>query len=235
MWTDVVDLRDFYASSLGQMAARMIGLRIRVMWPSVHAQRVLGIGYAVPYLSSLQQEAERTLALMPAPQGVIHWPGEGPGLVALTDEAEIPLPDLSIDRILLIHALENSEQLRKMLREAWRILSDSGRLLVVVPNRRGVWAQFAHTPFGHGHPYTVAQLSRLLCDNLFTPLQHSQALFAPPLFPRITVGSARICEEVGSRGFATFGGVILMEAGKQLYAGPPLETVRRRVLFPLPQ
>jgi SAM-dependent methyltransferase len=235
MWTDVVDLRDFYDSSLGQMAIRMIGRRIRGMWPSVRAQRVLGLGYAAPYLSFFRQEAERTLAVMPASQGVIHWPNEGPGLVTLADEADIPLPDLSIDRILLVHAIENSEQLRRMLRETWRILSDSGRLLVVVPNRRGVWAQFAHTPFGHGHPYTVAQLSRLLRDNLFTPARHSQALFAPPLFPRMVVRSARVCEEVGSRGFSTFGGVILMDAGKQIYAAPPLETVRRRVFLPLPE
>ena len=235
MWTDVVDLRDFYASSLGQMAAQMIHRRIRVMWPSIRAQRVLGLGYAVPYLSSFRQEAERTLAVMPASLGVVHWPREEPGLVTLADEAEIPFPDLSIDRVLLVHALENSEKLRKMLRESWRILSDSGRLLVVVTNRRGVWAQFAHTPFGHGHPYTVAQLSRLLRDNLFTPIQHSHALFAPPLFPRMVASSARVCEEVGLRGFSTFSGVILMEAEKQLYAGPPLKTVRRRAFLPLPE
>ena len=35
MWIDVVDLRDFYASSLGQVARRMIRRQLRTLWPNV--------------------------------------------------------------------------------------------------------------------------------------------------------------------------------------------------------
>src|SRR3546814_13257369 len=88
---------------------------------------------------------------MPARQGVMHWPaGEG-GLVALADEAELPFLDLSIDRLLLVHAVECSEQLRSMLREAWRVLSGIGRLLVVVTNRRGLWARLASSTLCNGY------------------------------------------------------------------------------------
>ena len=106
---------------------------------------------------------------MPAAQGVLHWPPEGPNRVVLTDEGELPLADFSIDRVLLVHGIEFSEQIRPMLKEAWRVLAGGGRLLAVLPNRRGIWARIDNTPFGQGHPYTTSQLSRLLREESFTP------------------------------------------------------------------
>ncbi len=127
MWTDVVDLRDFYATSPGRMARRLVNRRIRAIWPDLTGQRLLGLGYPVPYLGAFQDEAERTLAVMPALQGVLHWPQSGPNQVALADEAELPFPDQSLDRVMLIHAVEFSEQVRPMLREAWRVMTSGGR------------------------------------------------------------------------------------------------------------
>src|SRR3546814_8778053 len=114
-------------------------------------------------------EAGRVLAFMPASQGVMHWPPEGAGLVSLVEETDLPLPDYSIDRVLLAHGLENADSLRALLREIWRVLTGDGRVLVVVPNRRGLWARSDRTPLGWGHPYSAAQLSRVLRDNMFTP------------------------------------------------------------------
>ena len=218
MWTDAVDLRDFYRTSLGQMARRIIRRQIRELWPDTSGMTVLGLGYATPYLLPFRDEAERVIAVMPAAQGVLHWPAEGAGLVTLTDETELPLPDVSVDRVLLVHGLECSEQLRPMLREIWRVLADGGRLLAVVPSRRGIWARLDRTPFGHGHPYTTAQLNRLLRDTLFTPTRTARALFAPPSISRMVIASAPALEEIGVRWFPTFAGVLVIEAGKQIYA-----------------
>ena len=85
MWTDVVDLRDFYVSTLGQVARRMVRRRLRELWPDVTGQNVLGLGYAVPYLNGFREEAERVLAAMPAGQGVLHWPPDEAGLTTLID------------------------------------------------------------------------------------------------------------------------------------------------------
>ncbi|MDA1311018.1 MAG: methyltransferase domain-containing protein, partial [Proteobacteria bacterium] len=142
MYNDAVDLWDFYGTSLGQVARRLIRRRIRGVWPNVSGMTVLGLGYATPYLRPFRDEAERVFALMPAQQGVLHWPREGRNLVALSDESELPLQDVSVDRVLLVHGMECSEQLRPMLHEIWRVLTGNGRLLVVVPNRRGLWARF---------------------------------------------------------------------------------------------
>lgn len=236
MHNDVVDLRDFYATGLGQVARRMIRRRLRELWPHVRGETFLGLGYATPYLRAFRDEAERVIAVMPAPQGVLHWPPEGPNVVALADEVELPLPDLSVDRVLLVHGLECTEQLRPMLREIWRVLSGRGRVLIVVPNRRGLWARREATPFGYGQPYTSGQLSRLLRDNLFTPLQTARALYLPPLHARLMLGSAPAWEQVGARWFQAFGGVVIVEAGKQLYAATAVPAKpRRRVLVGLPK
>jgi len=131
MWTDVLDLNEFYRSTLGQMTVRLLRARLREVWPNVRGETVLGLGYATPFLRPFVEEAQRAFAFMPAPQGVTRWPREGRNLTALVDELDLPLPDRSVDRILLIHAVESTEQVRPLLREIWRVMADGGRLIVV--------------------------------------------------------------------------------------------------------
>src|SRR5579862_2391915 len=102
MPSDVVDLRDFYRSALGQVARRMIRRAVQRIWPDLRGMRLLGIGYPTPFLSALSTSSERTLALMPASLGVLRWPGGSPNLVTLADEGELPFADFSIDRVLLV-------------------------------------------------------------------------------------------------------------------------------------
>jgi SAM-dependent methyltransferase len=167
---DVVDLRNFYAQRLGTVARRFIGRGIRARWSDTTSLRVLGIGYATPYLGLFREEAERCLALMPATQGVVRWPSARPALAALVEEDDWPLTDAAVDRVLLVHALENSADPAELLREAWRVLAGGGRLLAVVPNRRGLWARMDTTPFGQGRPYSRPQITHLLRETWFTPI-----------------------------------------------------------------
>ncbi|MEX0922521.1 MAG: methyltransferase domain-containing protein [Rhodovibrionaceae bacterium] len=229
MWSDVVDLREFYESRRGQVARHLIRHRLRQVWPDLRGQSLLGLGYATPYLRQFLGEAERVVALMPAPQGVLHWPPEGHNLVGLAEETVLPLPDYALDRVLLVHGLESSESLREMLQEIWRVMTSTGRLLIVVPNRRGIWARSDRTPFGHGHPYSQSQLSRLLRDNGFTPTRTERALYIPPVRSKTLLGAAPAWERLGGRWFPTFSGVLLMEAGKQLYAAREKPARRRRL------
>lgn len=237
MYADVIELRDFYGERTGQVARHLVRRQLRTIWPDVQGQRVLGVGYASPYLRQFREEAERVLAFMPARQGVLRWPPEGPNCVGLVDEGAWPLPDYSVDRILLVHALEHSEQLRTLLHEAWRVLMGDGRLLVVVPNRRGVWSRLERTPFGHGHPYSASQLGHLLREEMFLPMRTFHALFVPPTRTRTLLGAAPAWERIGQRWFTRFGGVVMIEASKQIYAlNKPMKAVERgRVVVPFPQ
>jgi SAM-dependent methyltransferase len=202
MWTDIVDLRDFYANPLGRLARRLIARRIRAFWPDVVGKRVLGVGFAVPFLGPFQAEAERVLAAM------------------LTDEDALPFPDRSIDRLLLVHCLEGSAHVRPFMRECWRVLADGGRLVVVVTNRRGLWSRAEATPFAQGSPYSMGQTTRMLRDNLFVPRQNTTALFVPPVWWRLFRAWAPALENLGARWFPTFAGVVIVEAEKQIYAAP---------------
>ena len=225
---DVVDLRDFYATTLGQVAARAVRRKIRSIWSDLRDMDVLAVGYPVPYLNPLRNDGARVMVAMPSRQGVLHWPAEGSVATVLADEWELPFPDLSMDRVLIVHGLETTERLRPMLREAWRVLKGSGRLMIVAPNRRGLWARFERTPFGHGQPFSPRQISRLLRDNLFTPVQTRHALFVPPTHSRMILASAPAWEQVGHRVFRHFSGVILAEATKQIYAGHAAPARKRR-------
>jgi len=218
MWTDVIDLRDFYASPAGRVARGVLRKNMREIWPDVTGLNILGLGYTTPLLGAFRANAQRTIAAMPAQQGVLHWPLGENGLSALVDEAELPFPDLSQDRVILAHALECSEQLRPMLREVWRVLSEGGRLMLIVPNRRGIWSRLETTPFAHGQPYSPGQISRLLRDNMFTPIQSRSCLYVPPTNSRMVLSSARAWESIGKMIVPAFGGVVIMEAGKEIYA-----------------
>ncbi len=232
MWADVVDLRDFYATSLGRVAGRAVRARLRELWPDVRGQRILGLGYAAPFLTPFLDEAERVAVAMPMGQGVLPWPRGGPNRAVLVDECELPFPDSSYDRVVLAHAVENAESLRPMLREVWRLMTDGGRMAVVVPNRRGIWARVERSPFAHGHPYSTGQLSRLLRDNLFTPTRADGALFVPPLRSRMVLGAAPAWEKIGRRFLPQFAGVVTMEATKQIYAIPATTAPARRRRLP---
>jgi len=234
MASDVVDLRDFYRTALGQVARRMIRRAIQRVWPDLHGMRLLGLGYPTPFLSVLGSETERTIAVMPASIGVLGWPVEGPNVVALADEGELPFADYSIDRVLLVHGLETSDEVRAMLKEVWRVLAGGGRLLIVAPNRRGIWARLDRTPFGSGRPYTQSQLSQLLRDEQFTPVGSDAALFVPPSTGRMVRRSAAAWERIGRRWFPTFAGVLLVEATKQIYAKPAAARAPRRRLVYAP-
>jgi len=234
MASDVVDLRDFYRSALGQVARRMIRRAVQRVWPDLHGMRLLGIGYASPFLSAVSADTERTVALMPASLGVLRWPAAGGNLVTLADEGELPFADYSIDRVLLVHALETSDEVRAMLKEIWRVLAGGGRVLIVAPNRRGIWARLDRTPFGSGRPYTLSQLSQLLRDEQFTPVGSQAALFIPPSRHRMMLRSAPAWERIGTRWFPTFAGVLLVEATKQIYAKPAAALPPRRRLVYAP-
>lgn len=217
-WPDVTRLKQFYGSLTGQVACQALRRRIRQFWPAMEGESLLGIGYAPPYLLPYLEQADPAMACMPAEQGVAHWPAASRNLSFLADEGALPLADNMINRVLLAHALENSDQARRMLEEAWRVLAPTGRILVIAPNRSGMWARASSSPFAHGRPYSASQLRQLLADARFAPLETRAALFFPPTKWKFLLRAARLMEEAGCRLFPGFGGVILIEAEKQIYA-----------------
>jgi SAM-dependent methyltransferase len=215
MHTDIRQLLDFYASPLGARARRIIAHRIRARWPRAAGLTLMGLGFATPYLGSFRGEVVQLGALMPSTQGAAVWPTTGRVKTIVVEETTLPLQDNSVDRMLVVHCIETTENVRGMLREIWRVLAPEGRLLLVVPNRRGMWARFDRTPFGHGRPYSPAQLERLLTDAMLNPLSLETALHMPPFESRVVLRSALTLERLGARVAPAFAGLILVEARKE--------------------
>ncbi len=219
------DLREFYDGLQGRVVQRILRQRIRNWWPDTRHQRVLGIGYALPYLRPFIGEAQGVAALMPRRLGAVFWP-EDKGRVALCDEDRLPIETSSVDKILLVHGLPGQDSLESLLRESWRVLTGQGRVILAVPSRTGLWARFDHTPFGHGMPWSAGQLRLLLKQHLFVPERNARALFCPPTSSRLMLALAPAIEGIGTRFFGALGGVILIEASKQIYAGTALPVQR---------
>jgi len=228
---DIVDLRGFYSSGLGRSARSIISTAIAARWDHGVGLSVLGLGFAPPYLEPFVGHALRALAFMPASQGVINWPSNGLSATALVDTDALPLPDASIDRVLLVHSLEIAEHPRNLLDEIWRVLTPGGRIIAVVPSRSGLWARSERTPFGQGQPYSGSQLRDLLRDTLFSPVHWEEMLYLPPFEKPFILSSARTFEIIGRNLALPFAGVHLVEATKQLYR-PILTRKTARNLMP---
>ncbi len=233
MISDIVDLRNFYGSLLGRLAERSIAMALSSVWAKMPNERLVGLGYAVPWLDRFGADSERVFAFMPATQGAVNWPPGGPSGTALVFDEELPLFDSSIDRILMVHALEHAENPHETLKELWRVLAPGGRLVIVAPNRRGVWARFEHTPFGTGRPFSRGQLTELLRETNFTPSAWTDALHFPPSRRRWFLRFYQLLEKAGRRFWPIFSGVIVVEAQKRLYQGLPVaQRASRRVFVP---
>jgi SAM-dependent methyltransferase len=231
---DIVDLRAFYSTLLGRLAERSIAEAIATVWTSLPNERLVGLGYALPWLDRLGSSAERVFAFMPATQGAVNWPASGPSATVLVFDEDLPLFDASIDRMLMVHALEHAENPRETLKEVWRVLAPGGRLVIVVPNRRGVWARIEDTPFGTGRPYSRRQIIDLLREANFTPALFAEALFFPPTQRRWWLRFNGLFERMGRRFFPMFSGIIVVEAQKRLYQGLPVAArSSRRVFVPV--
>lgn len=231
MAIDARDAAAFYATPLGRLTARLLRDKLHAWWPDCSGLSVLGLGFTGPYLG-LWQSQSRCLAVSPSIMGAAAWPAGRPSLACLAEGEALPFADLSFDRILIVHGLEQADNTRRALREAWRLLKDDGRLIVVAPNRRGIWAYMESTPFGHGQPYSETQLSRLLSSLFFRVERQDAALFAPPLDWSPALRLFGLCESAGRALTPQFAGLTMAEAAKEMHGLIPAgaQTSGRRVL-----
>lgn len=219
MRRDVLDLRAFYATPLGQAVRSLVGRKVVEAWGDARGLDVLGLGYATPFLPAFVPAARRVVAAMPGAQGVERWPAGAPNLACLAEEEALPFPNAMFDRVLVIHGLEESDDPAAFLGEVKRVMSPAGRVVVAVAARRGLWAGSEATPFGYGRPFTRGQLEQAVRDAGLEPAAWSRALYVPPL--PILAASAEAFEQIGSRLTPPISGLILLEAVKQTFAAKP--------------
>jgi SAM-dependent methyltransferase len=233
MAQDVARLIEFYKSPLGRIARALVREQIIALSGNIAGQRILGLGFASPYLRFSLEKAERVLAFMPARQGASAWPREGPSHTVLCDPLEMPLTDAAVDLIVAVHAFEHIGDAEELMREIWRIAAPNAKLIVVVPRRRGLWAQRDNTPFGSGNPFSGPQLEKLLRDHSFTPEVWRDALFLPPSQSGLVLKSTRFFERAGRLLGPALAGVTIVRARKEAFpAVPRRKRIERFVRIP---
>jgi SAM-dependent methyltransferase len=231
MHLDVQDLRNFYyRSALGRIAQAAVRNQMLRFWPEAKGQTVCGYGFAVPLLRPYLAEARRVIGLMPGPQGVIPWPAGMPNVSVLCEEVMWPIETGHVDKLVMMHGLETCGHPSLVFDEALRVLGPGGRLIVVVPNRAGMWSRSDATPFGFGRPYSSGQLETQLRAHGFMPESHATVLYQPPSHHRVWRRFAPVIERVGRALPVYAGGVLMVEATKRVPPLPPGERIRSRPL-----
>jgi SAM-dependent methyltransferase len=200
------EIEDWYATPPGREAARLLVRAIAPLLNRGSTTRLLALGQTAPVLTRLHGlRHERVAMIVEQP---VRWPLTLPNRAAVADPERLPFADALFDDALLIHALELVAHPRTVLRELWRVLGPAGRLILIVPNRAGVWARVEALPFGRGHPYGRGGLTRLLEDAMFEVDSWATTLAAPP------VRRLRWLERPLARLAPTLGGVHVVSARK---------------------
>lgn len=218
MLVSAKDYEDFYLSRTGRVMRDVLRQKIRKIWPHAKGARLLGYGFAYPYLDLYRPEAEITVGAGRVEMGVLPWPEKEHNAALLAASQALPFESNYFDNVMLIHALEHAGSVRALLQETWRVLRSNGRMLLVIPNRTGLWSMASWSPFGLGTPYSRMQIVDFLREEQFDIESISPALFALPSTRNFTHNMAPTLERIGPYIMPALAGVYIIECTKKVYA-----------------
>ena len=174
-------LVSFYDTKLGRFVKRQIKRQLRSELDQLsNSSYLLSLGYSIPFLGRNWKKFYRFNLFFPATQGCFTFGDEKGNLSALVHENQLPLPDAIVDGMVCSHCFEHTHDEHQLLREIWRVLNGSGKLYLILPNRRGLWARFDNNPYGFGTSYSKRQIRKLLEQHQFIVESVKPVLFAPP-------------------------------------------------------
>ena len=148
----------------------------------------------------------------------------------MVDENELPLADIAVDRVLLVHALEMTNDPARCCAKSggcWRRAGGCWRWCRTGAVCGRAWTRRRSA---HGRPYSRSQINQLLRETWFTPTGWSEALYVPPVARGWFLRSAVAWERTGATLSAPFAGVHLVEATKQVYRAIPARREKRRLV-----
>lgn len=211
---------NFYNTRPGRTIRHVITAHLSALLPRDPTLSWAALGYPQPCLDLL---TARGVALpvavgLPGKTGGQIWPASGLNRTVLLEQEELPFASNSLDAVVLLHGLEFAREPEKLISECARVLIGQGRLILVVPNRRSLWAAADWSPFGCGRPFTYNQVARLLNDHSLVVEQHNTALFVPPYRWRPLWRMAVGFERLGPLMMPGIGGLHVFEASKQQFS-----------------
>jgi len=220
MFYNVDELTKFYKTFLGKVSVRIIEEKLKDIFQFSSNLKILGIGYPVPWLENLSNSAIDLFLAIPSQFSDYKWSRYQLNQTFVFEDIAIPIPDFYFERVFICHSIENSNEVEKLFKETWRVLDGQGKLILILPNRLGLWSRNENNPFGQGVPFTSFQISKLLNQYGFTNIKIYFSLFFPPSKNKIILNNADKFEYIFSKIFPSMGGIMIVEATKSMYAIP---------------
>jgi SAM-dependent methyltransferase len=208
----------------------MVERKLLEAWGDAHGLDVLALGYATPFVGPFRDRAARWWRPCRRSRA---WRSGRPGAATCDPDAEDSLPFPTPCSTGCWWCTAGGERRPgRLLREVWRVLAPSGRAIITVASRNGLWANTEKHALRPRPALHRSQLAELLREAELEPSGWTRALYVPPVawMARWAEGF----EAVGSRLWPPFAGLLMMEASKQTFAVKPrAERARVRVARPV--
>lgn len=216
MTSTVKELSDFYKTPLGEVVQVYCNDVIKKFIPeSTKNQFILGLGYVTPYLTKSLLEKNTVLSFTFDKMGGITWPNTACSQTAIVNGHNLPIANRAVDRLIVVHGLECCQSSEKLIKEMNRIIAPDGEILIIFPNKAGIWSHTSNTPFACGEHYTMSQLNTALSKNGFAITSEERFLYFPPTQSLYTQSFFAPVEMMGAYFLPYFSGLNAIAAKKR--------------------
>jgi SAM-dependent methyltransferase len=157
---------------------------------------------------------------------------QSPGAALVADAAALALQSDSVDVMLLPHTLEFAPEPHEVLREAARVLTGEGELVVLGFEPLGSWSlrsafTLGGSPPGIARRIPAARLADWLKLVGFEVGSPERYLYAPPIAALRDAKARGFLERAGRRAWPRFSGAYLLHARKRVHSMTPVRLRRR--------
>jgi len=159
--------------------------------------------------------------------------GTGPQKVVIARPDRLPFRNDSIDLLIALHTLQQTEDPRRMVREVERVLSPEGRVIFSGLNPwslAGLWGLVSGGKMLGKFPLKQSVSRHMLCDWLLLlglEIEKSETFgHRPPLQSESMLGKLAFLEKLGDRAWPFFGSGYLVQAQKHVSNLIPLAPAR---------
>ncbi|MDI2090607.1 hypothetical protein [Commensalibacter oyaizuii] len=144
-----------------------------------------------------------------------------------------PFQECSFDRIVYIYDdFITKDQFEQLLRSCWKTLDDSGKIIMLLPNKLGWWSLIDNLSLRYRNTFLMQKLNRILTQHLFRISHYERVLYFPPkLMNNMSLRSNRILEFLGLFFVPFLGGYHLIEIEKNLCAPITVAPLKKKYIL----
>ena len=220
MYQDVIKLEKFYQSELGIFIKDRIFSKLKKYIHLYDGEKVGSFGFGEPYLNFTTKKRISIFNFFSKKIGVKKNILNEKIFNILLDEEQLPIEDSFFNHIICIHYLENAENLKKTIRELWRVLSPEGKIYIILPNKKSSWSFSSRSPFSSGFGFSKNQINQILEDNFFETQFIDRLIYFPSWNFSLLLKNKFFLEKIGSYFWRFFNGFYLCVATKRIYVNP---------------